>query len=149
MDETRYRVVCNRCGEEQLLGPAEMLAHVQSQGMLRRDNKPDPQLLIELFESRKYALACRSCNDPDIQISEFQDEWDLETRCAVCGGRIDPERLEAIPNVTHCSACQSKEERGETGEREFCERCGEVLQIRSSQSGGMTRYAQFCPGCGR
>ena len=31
-------------------------------------------------------------------------------KCAVCGGYISKERLEAVPHATKCIACKSKEE---------------------------------------
>ena len=60
---------------------------------------------------------------------------------------IDPERVEALPGVKRCVACQNRDEAGVTMEEpEYCPQCGSLVEIRASRGPGITRYRRFCTG---
>jgi hypothetical protein len=132
-----------------------MLQRLQSQGMLRREKHPDPDLVSELFRSAVGRLACSACGRLGLTIlpetDDFEDAaWGGGRRCESCGQSIPTERVRLLPGVKLCVACQQKRESGGTAEpAEYCPKCGAVLQTRLRSGDGLARYQRVCPECRR
>jgi len=109
----------------------------------------------ELFEARLGRLRCAACGGRGLSIEsrggEDDGDWGDVRCCEACGEPIAEARLQVFPDASLCVDCQQKEERREPvgGEREFCDRCGTVLEVRQSASRGLTRYVLYCPACRR
>jgi len=123
--------------------------------LLRRDVTPELDLLAELFRASAGKFACPECSAVGLAVRAVDDDgddeaWGMARKCDGCGQPIPKERVEALPNVRLCVACQSGDDRGETpGEREFCPRCGSVMVVRQSRGAGLARYALVCPACSK
>jgi predicted RNA-binding Zn-ribbon protein involved in translation (DUF1610 family) len=120
---------------------------------VRAGHEPDLDLLVELFRSIAPQLKCPDCGRTGLSTAAATDEdadWPETRACRSCGKTIAPERLEAIPDAVFCAACQGKEESGESGDIEYCPKCGAPMALRLSRSPGMTRYVMACtnkPSC--
>ena len=125
-----------------------MRRRVEAAGMLRRATDPEVSIVVELFTTAAERFACDSCGGK-LQVGEpADDDWPESRRCEVCQQTIPAARLEALPQAIHCAGCQEKIDRGEAvGEREFCDFCGGVMQLRLASSG--SRYVSRCSDCGR
>jgi len=119
--------------------------------MLRREAEPEPEFVVELFDSAAPRFTCPQCGVVGLAASLVErDEWTASRPCQRCGEPIPVERLQAVPWATTCVRCQGAQETGaDAGPREFCEDCGAVLQVRPARGGGIARYAMRCPDCGR
>jgi RNA polymerase-binding transcription factor DksA len=74
-------------------------------------------------------------------------EWEQVVVCEICREPIPRERLEIKPNATRCVACQDAADRGRSFvEPDYCPKCGSLLELRVSRSGGITRYKLWCTG---
>jgi hypothetical protein len=84
--------------------------------------------------------------DHDSSIDDDAD-WQAAVLCEICREPIPPERVEALPGVKRCVACQNNTEAGiDFEEPEFCPRCGAIVEVRVSRGSGITRYRRFCTG---
>ena len=150
MSTPELELVCPACGAEELCGPAQMLARLRSIGQLRREIQPDPQFTHELFRNSVEKFACHDCDHRGLQVREpSRDIWKTVQVCEQCRSRIPLERLELYPDAKRCAACESVAARSGAEGREFCGRCGEILQLKLRRGGGIARYEQVCPHCGR
>lgn len=146
---------CPHCAWSELHGPAEIVHRLRAAGLLRSNSDATREELIELLRGVAGRLTCPGCQQQGLIAAAAIDEqadWPEARRCDSCGRPIPMERLEAIPTATRCAACQSGVEQGdETGETEFCPRCGSPMVLRQSRSAGITRYVMACsaPRCGR
>lgn len=116
--------------------------------MLRRTSEIDRALLMELLTGALLRIQCPECGTSGLELSPHDDgEWHDAVLCEACRKPIPPERIEAIPGVTRCTACQHDEESGTTEtEPEYCPKCGAPLVLRTSSGAGTTRYKLFCTG---
>ena len=145
-------VRCTDCSVEKRLSDQEMLAKLQSRGMLKRESKPDAALLRELLGTICNAMPCNDCGNLGMSIhDDWSDEWSDEVYCEGCKKQIDPERLEVYPDSTLCQNCQaSQEARGTPGEEtEYCMRCGGQMKLTRRGGAGLAGYQLVCSDCGK
>ena len=146
------RLSCRACGWQTVGGADELAARLRLVGHLRRESEPSEELIAELLQEAAPRMTCPVCKQIGIQVHEPEDldhdsDWQSAVLCEACRKPIDPERLEALPETRRCTECQQKSESGVVEEEpEFCPRCGALLQLRVSRTGGLTRYRMFCTG---
>jgi predicted RNA-binding Zn-ribbon protein involved in translation (DUF1610 family) len=151
------RLRCPDCDFTAVCGLAEMLRWVQTAGMMRRAKEPDQAVIEELFSQTADRFPCPDCGRAGLLVEDAEDDqseeaWGMARKCARCGQPIPAERLEAVPNATHCAACQREADSldaSDTAEAEYCPRCGSIMSLRQVRSRGVARYAMICPECGR
>ena len=122
-------------------------------GLLRRDPDPAEDLLRVLFVEAAPRMTCPLCKEKrlhaaDHEPDEFDDgDWQAAVLCEVCRQPIPEERVEALPGVKRCVACQGgANPASPIEEPEYCPRCGAIVEIRASRGSGITRYRRFCTG---
>ncbi|MCO6457451.1 MAG: TraR/DksA C4-type zinc finger protein [Pirellulaceae bacterium] len=147
----RLEFRCSHCGRFELGGLDELRRRLQDLRFLKRAEDPAAELLLELSRSAAPRMVCSFCGQRGIEIAPAdgsrQDEWEMTRNCSVCGRLIPAERIELLPDVELCVACQRDEESGQTaGQLEYCPRCGSVLQLRSAAQ-GLSRYVLRCSHC--
>lgn len=151
-----YDLVCLGCQQRETLSPEDMLARLRAAGLLKRAGKPEPAMVLELLKSTATTWGCDACGRRGLAVEptrdEFADEdWGQAKACERCRAPIPAERLELFPNTTLCMRCQQSAERdgGDTGEAEYCPRCGDVMQLKRARDAGLSRYVMECPTCRR
>ena len=122
--------------------------------MLRRENNPDWDLLVELITSAAPSFTCPECEDQGLIAipagEENGEEWGMARSCQVCGRTIDSERLEIFPETRVCMACKQSEEHGEASDEvTYCPKCGAPMTLKTSGGPGITRYEYRCSNCRR
>jgi len=143
---------CPDCLWRTTCGRDELARRLRTLGLLRRAKHPPDDLVSELLASNLQRLTCDHCGSTGLRIAveEQEDapgEWQAAVVCEVCHQPISPERLVALPTAKRCVACQEVADRGSaTPEPEYCPKCGALLELRVSRTGGVTRYKQFCTG---
>lgn len=144
------RVVrCPKCGHSELVLVGTAADWLRKAGMLRRTSRPSPAELAELLPVAAGQVACPQCGSKGLSVAAWDQEttssdWPEARRCEGCGGAIEPERLELMPDAKQCSACQRKSERpGAAVDGEYCPRCGSPMTLRASTA-GVTRYRLTC-----
>lgn len=146
-------LTCPHCRASLLHGPPEMLQRLQSLGMLRRERQPAPDVVAELFRAAVSRMPCGECGRTGLTFASVADEseaWGGGRLCEACGQTIPPERVQSLPGVTLCVACQAKRESGAAiGPAEYCPRCGSVLQLKLRSGDALAGYRQYCPECRR
>lgn len=151
----RVRISCRACGWAQDLSVSEMVGQLRAAGILKATSDSSPDVIRALYVASAAKLACPDCEAAGISAREAPAEddaaWGQRRVCEGCRAPIPRERLEFLPDARLCAACQAGDERGETSaaEREFCPRCGEVMQVAATRGAGITRYAMRCPACRR
>ena len=145
---------CRTCGLSRGVTLSEMVGRLRSGGMLKARSDASPEVIRELFIASAARLSCGDCGTIGLAVeaaAELDDEaWGQARACQMCGKPIPPERLELLPDARLCAACQANDERGDVGdEREFCPRCGAVMQLVSGRGAGIARYTMRCPTCRR
>ena len=131
-----------------------MLRWLHRAGMMRRAKEPDEAMIAELFAQTAGRFSCPQCGRAGLIVEDAGDDggdeaWGMARRCAGCGRPIPPERLEVFPAATHCAACQSSVDSPDADEPDYCARCGSIMTLRATRTGGVQRYAMTCPQCGR
>ncbi len=149
--QARYlQLSCSGCSWSELCGPEGMARWLTRAKKLKTGSEADLDVLYEVFRAAALKLACPECGKIGLatdQIDRSGADWPGPVPCSSCGGAIGRERLDALPEISLCTACQEKDERGETsGPLEYCPRCGAVMELRLSRSGGLTRYVMACTG---
>jgi hypothetical protein len=153
MSSNWIEVRCPECDWTEVHGPAEIVSRLRAAGLLRSNSDATREELAELLIGMASRLTCPDCQHTGLVAAPARDDqsdWPEARRCDVCGRAIPAERLEAIPTATKCAACQSGAEQGvETGEIDFCPRCGSPMVLRQTRSSGITRYVMTCsaPRC--
>lgn len=144
---------CDPCGWSQAETSEGIAARLRGVGLLKRDKKPDAELLAQLLPGATPKMVCPQCGSIGLRAAEGiaeedADSWQAAVLCQGCRKPIPPERLEALPEAKRCLACQAKTERDPEGdnEPEFCKHCGSLVELRVSSRGGLTRYRRFCTG---
>ena len=143
---------CTDCATEKRLTDQEMLARLQSHGMLKRESKPEVDLMRELLESVASSIPCNECGSLGMGVhDDWVDEWSDEVKCEGCQKKIDPERLEVFPDTKFCPDCQaSQESGGRPGEEaEYCLRCGGIMKMSRRGGSGLAGYQMVCSDCGK
>jgi len=145
-------LVCRKCGWRTVCGRDDAIGRLRLVGMLRRDPDPDEELLVVLFTEAAPRMTCPLCKEKRLQAVDHdpvadEADWQSAVLCEVCRQPISPERVEALPGVKRCVACQGRTEAGIAEEEpEFCPHCGSLMEIRVSRGTGITRYRRFCTG---
>lgn len=151
---------CHKCNWRTTCGEEELARRLRTLGLLRRSPHPPTELVSELLRVNAHRLTCDACHQTglasvapgdggplDVRSRTGDDDWQQAVICQVCRTAIPPERLEIFPNATRCAKCQDVADRGaEPVPPEYCPKCGALIEIRVSSSGGITRYKQFCTG---
>ena len=143
-------LVCPACGATELCGTPQMLARLRSISVLRREAKPEADLLIELFRCSVGKFTCHACDAVGLT-ARVPDplEWNATHKCIDCSAPIPKERLEIVPNAQRCVICETKSHSDSNEAREFCNNCGEVLILRLRPGAGIAKYEMSCPKCRR
>lgn len=146
-------VICGNCGWRTICGRDDAIGRLRLIGLLRRDPDPDEDLLRVLFADAAPRMTCPLCKEKRLHAVEHGasqedgDDWQTAVLCEICREPIDPERVEALPGVKRCVACQNLSEAGtDTEEPEYCPNCGSLVEVRASRGTGITRYRRFCTG---
>jgi predicted RNA-binding Zn-ribbon protein involved in translation (DUF1610 family) len=147
---------CPSCGWSEVCGREATVRWLAAAQKIRLGREPDEAILDELFRVTAGQFTCPACGKRGLVVSaakEDEFDWPDVVPCAACSKPIPSERLEALPGVTLCAACQRAEESGEPRvEVEYCPRCGAAMVLRPSRGGGITRYVFVCtatPPCRR
>ena len=144
---------CSNCGHTTLCGSGEMVHRLRGIGKLKRNRKPDMELILELFSTSVDQFACSECGTIGLTASAaddfFDDEqWGESRKCEICGQSIAAERLEVFPDTRVCISCKQTDESGDTAEEpEYCPRCGALMVLRTSTTAGVVRYEMRCSEC--
>jgi hypothetical protein len=132
-----------------------MVSLLRSAGVLKSKSDSSPEVVRELFIASAARLRCPDCKAIGLATGETADalsdeDWGQARACEGCRAPIPPERLELLPDVRLCAACQQQDDRGELADdREFCPRCGAVMRLVSRRGAGISRYKMQCPACRR
>ena len=143
---------CPTCGHAAFQDFAKTVASLRTAGMLRRVEKPDEALVVELLATSSERLRCGECGETGVRVSEAHDEfdWPEPKKCERCKAEIPAERLEIFPDTKLCVKCQSAGDAGmPSDEPEFCPRCGGLMQMRQAGGSGLARYVMKCNDCGK
>jgi hypothetical protein len=147
-----YELQCRRCGWRTVCGPTEAADRLRLLGLLRREPKPDDELVAALLVEAAPRMTCPVCKEKTLCAapadSDESGDWQAAVLCRMCGKPVAPERLEAVPGAARCAACQEKAETGKLVdvEPEYCPYCGALVELRVSRATGITRYKRFCTG---
>lgn len=142
-----YAVHCRNCDHVERAGYNMMLRELRALGSFRKIDKPEPEMVQELFFRRLEFIQCAKCDQATLEISEEKvadREWGQANACERCKKPIPPERLEIFPETTRCAQCQDS---ASSSEIEYCERCGGLMTVQQS-SRGISRYIAMCSECG-
>jgi predicted RNA-binding Zn-ribbon protein involved in translation (DUF1610 family) len=146
----RWELHCPACNAVEFCGIAQALTRLRELGFFRRSAEPESQAIAQLLAESAPRLPCQQCRHTGLDVrSAADDEWDDERTCERCGKTIPAERLELFPDATLCTACQVREDAGETEDVDYCPRCGNVMHLRAQSGRGPTRYVLTCSQCGR
>ena len=142
---------CPACGWRTTAGAAEIVRRLRGLGLFRRAPDPPDDLVEELLGANLGRLSCDACGAAGLVLGDPEEDdgggWEQVIACEVCGEPIPPERLEVVPGTRRCTRCQGEADAGvDHAEPEFCPRCGALVELRVSHSGGVTRYKRFCTG---
>jgi len=148
-DVPRYlELHCPACRWRSVCGPQSMARWLRTARKIRPGHEPEPEILVELFRSAAGLLACPECGQQGLTAApaeEDQADWPEARTCESCGKPIPPERIEAVPGAVLCARCQEREEQGvQTVEGEYCPKCGSLMKLQLSRSGGVARYKLVC-----
>ncbi|HEX3600457.1 MAG TPA: TraR/DksA C4-type zinc finger protein [Lacipirellulaceae bacterium] len=148
-----YELTCANCGWRTVCGRDDAITRLRLVGVFRRDTDPDEDSVAALLVDAAPRMTCPLCKERKLtarpsDAEDNTDDWLAAVLCAVCREPIDPERVEAIPGVKRCAACQGKSEAGTLSEFEpdFCPNCGALVEVRVSRGSGITRYKRVCTG---
>jgi hypothetical protein len=131
------------------IGVDGMLEQLRASGFLRRDPRPDPRVVVELFTNQLARMQCAECGATQMRLAPWdsgEDPWNDARVCEVCRQPIPRERLDLFPEVTRCAQCMHLPEG--SGE-EYCRVCGGLMTLKQTRGGGITRYRMVCSECGR
>lgn len=146
---------CRLCGRREDVSDAQLAEKLRELGFLRRQAEPSVELSHELAQTAIEAGrwgACPQCGNigfgatPAVDEADDAELWGDARLCETCRAVIPQERLEVFPNSTKCARCQRQSEGAESAEREFCPRCGNVLQLKAATTPGAT-YRLHCSVC--
>jgi hypothetical protein len=152
---SNVRISCRACGFVEDESISDMVRQLRAAGILKATSDSSPDVIRALYVASAAKLACPDCEFVGITAREApaddDEAWGQARACEICRAPIPAERLEFLPDARLCAACQAKDERGETSdnEREFCPRCGSVMQLVAGRGQGIARFVMRCPACRR
>jgi hypothetical protein len=145
-----FELVCAKCQWRTVCGRGDAITRLRLVGLLRREPEPADDLLAVMFVDGARRMTCPFCKAIGLRADAGEadeDGWQAAVLCEICRQPISPERLEALPGVKRCVACQGKvESDGGDVEPDYCPHCGSLVEIRVSKGAGITRYRRFCTG---
>lgn len=145
---SELELFCPHCKATELCDPHRMLGKLRSVSVLRREADPETDLLVELFRSSASRLPCYACKQTGLLVREpVAENWDTVRFCESCAVRIPDERLEVFPSAKRCAKCEASGNQEKNADREFCPKCGEVLNMRLRRGSGIAKYQMTCPRC--
>ncbi len=143
---------CAVCGWSEALGLARARVWLRRAKMSTAKSDPTADEIRELLPVAASRLECPECVQQPLGIRTAQEDpsdWPQAATCEVCGQPIAPERLEMLPGVSTCVACQDRDEQGETtAEIDYCPHCGSPMQLKARHGAGISRYGLSCSQCG-
>ncbi len=147
-----YELRCPHCDHQELLEPYEVMTRLIDAKRLKRSADVDWPIAAELFRDLATGFPCEECDRSGLKfgVAEIDDEeWGMARKCNRCQKIIPAERLEAFPDSTLCVACQQASDNGqESDDREFCPKCGSVMNMRQTTRRGLAQYKMQCSsGC--
>ena len=150
--EFAYVLKCPACRKEEYLGLPQALKRLASLGMLKRQQSPAHELVLELLQNTLGQFSCSACGATGLTLEE-DASWDEQLHgrrlCQQCATPIDPDRLEVFPDTELCVACQLGEESGNVSDEvDYCPHCGTPMKVQPRR-GALTRYQLVCPACPR
>lgn len=142
---------CDQCGWRTICGETEVVRRLRKLGLFRRATDPPEELVREVLRDQGSRLSCDNCAASGMNLvldgADHGDQWEQVVVCEICREPIPSERLEFKPDARRCVKCQDASDRGQSFiEPEYCPKCGAILELRVSRSGGVTRYKQWCTG---
>ncbi len=143
---------CAACGWWTVCGEAEVVRRLRKLGQFRRAPEPPEDLVREVLRTSGHRLTCDRCQTTGLKVQESSaiadaGEWEQVVVCEICRQPIPRERLEALPHAKRCASCQDQADRGATFvEPDYCRKCGSIVELRVSRTGGVTRYKLWCTG---
>jgi Zn finger protein HypA/HybF involved in hydrogenase expression len=147
-----YELTCANCGWRTICGRDDAVTRLRLVGVFRRDTDPDEDSVVALLVDAAPRMTCPLCKERKLTArpsdAEDNDDWLAAVLCEICREPIDPERVDAIPGVKRCAACQGKSEAGTLSdfEPDYCPNCGALVEVRVSRGSGITRYKRVCTG---
>ena len=94
----RMRLTCTACAACSTCGPAEMLQHLRSLGMLRREKEPDPDLVAELFRTAAGRWPVPPAAEPDCRSRRRTTTW--MTKLGAEAAAVNPAAGRSRPNAS-------------------------------------------------
>jgi hypothetical protein len=147
------KIRCPKCSWTTVCDPGDMIERLRRVRMLRRQEPPEIEVVVELFRAAAGRLVCDRCAVTGLIVELPADDdldWGEARCCEVCGGTIPKERLELFPDTQCCAKCQAgRDVRGNSAGVEYCPKCGSVMVMRATSAGGISRYQLRCDACGR
>ncbi len=141
---------CSGCSWTEVCGPPQIAAWLRRVRKVHPGKEPESEILIELLLAAAETLACPECGRVGLLASPCAEDfgdWPEAVTCDTCSTPIPEERLAILPGTTRCAACQQNEESGRAPtEPDYCPRCGSLMELRPSHSGGVARYVLACTG---
>jgi Zn finger protein HypA/HybF involved in hydrogenase expression len=143
---------CRACKWWTLCGEPEVVRRLRTIGLFRRAPQPPEDLVREVLRTNAHRLPCDRCHATGLAVADNVEatdagDWAQVVLCEICREPIPDERLQFNPKAMRCAACQSATDRGATFvEPDYCPKCGSIVELRVSRSGGVTRYKQWCTG---
>jgi predicted RNA-binding Zn-ribbon protein involved in translation (DUF1610 family) len=146
------RWFCPYCAWQEDGTVAELDSQIRRLGMIKREEKADVALLLELARIKKPDLRCPNCRKVGYTaeaVDPSDDGWGRGKPCANCGTEIPEERLELFPDQDLCAKCQGTiDAGGQLSGDDYCPNCGTPMVVKKTSS-GISRYQQVCPSCRR
>jgi hypothetical protein len=143
---------CRACSWRTICGESEIVRRLRALGLFRRSPEPPEDLVREMLRSHGPRLTCDRCGEAYVSIhlgasDPDAGDWEQVVVCEICRQPIPSERLKFLPGATRCTACQDAADRGANIiEPDYCPKCGAILELRVSRTGGLTRYKLWCTG---
>jgi len=142
---------CATCDWSEVITLSRAMVWLRRAKMSGAKSDPTPEEIRELLPVAAQRLECPDCGRQPLGIRAAEDDpsdWPEAAKCEVCGQPIPPERLEIMPGVKTCVACQSRDEKGEiTAEVDYCPDCGSPMQLKARHGAGIARYVLYCSQC--
>lgn len=152
------KIHCPECNWKQTLDLSLRVTLLKAAGLFRRDKSPASEIVQQLFLEKQTELFCPQCGEPGLRcltpnrgdeaIEEDDAQWGSTRKCIGCGTAIPALRLEILPETKQCTQCAASGRTSIEDDREFCPRCGSVMQLDAIRNRGLARYKMRCKDCG-
>jgi len=111
-----WDVRCPACDWAEVCGPEEIRKHLTREGILRRNGNPSSEELRELMKAVHPRIRCPQCQHKGLSLRPVAEPaqdtaWGGPVKCKSCRQPIPAARVQALPGVTLCLACQTSQDR--------------------------------------